>query len=304
MPEKSKVAGSKTRTENQLKPDRNTLVPRYSRIAYKNLDVTHVRLNRGVEPEHEHPSIQISVALNRQPMVAVERKSYGILSKQPFLLGDVCVIPSWQRHTITWDKQTEWVSFHLDPRYVKRAAEDFGVKSSIEFVSSFCRPDKRIFQYGRALGAVLRDIGVDNEPPNLYVQSLAGTLVEHLLSFYAADKTNVRITNGGLAPSKLRLIAELIDAHLERNLTIEELAQVAGLSQFHFARAFKQSIGFAPYQYIVRRRIERAKMLLMIRNLPITEIASASGFSNQSHFSQVFRRLVGASPAAYRTTTK
>lgn len=300
----SGTGGSDARSDflrrEKVEPHISVWQPLYSRITYRNFDVNYIRLERGVKPEHAHASLQVSVALSRPPMIAAERKSFGIVSRQPFLDGEVCVIPSWQRHAVNWDGQTEWVSFHLAPHFLERAALAYGAKPSIEFVPSFCRRDPQIFRLGNALGAVLRDGGIIGEPPDLYVEALADSLVEHLFDFYAADKTKPRLLKGGLAPKSLRRVAEFVEANLESNLTIEELARASGLSRFHFARAFKQSTGFAPYQYVIKQRIERAKILLATKNLPIAGIGFSVGFKNQSHFTKLFRGVVGITPKAYR----
>ena len=91
-----------------------------------------------------------------------------------------------------------------------------------------------------------------------------------------------------------------MDAHFDEQLTLESLARVAGLSVHHFARAFRQSTGEPPHQYLLRRRIERATEMLKQPHLPLSEIALAVGFSDHSHFARHFRRLVGMSPGAAR----
>jgi AraC family transcriptional regulator len=83
-------------------------------------------------------------------------------------------------------------------------------------------------------------------------------------------------------------------------LKLEELASQVGYSRGHFLKMFRTTTGTSPHQYLVQRRVERAKALLSAGQLPLTEIAVTCGFSNQSHFSAEFRRRVGTSPAHYR----
>jgi AraC-like DNA-binding protein/PAS domain-containing protein len=105
---------------------------------------------------------------------------------------------------------------------------------------------------------------------------------------------------GGLPPRTLRRVHEYIEAHLEESVDLETLAAAAGLSVFHFARAFKQSEGVTPHSYLLQRRIERAQELLTGTNLSLAEIALGTGFSDQSHFARHFRERVGVAPSAFR----
>jgi transcriptional regulator GlxA family with amidase domain len=95
-------------------------------------------------------------------------------------------------------------------------------------------------------------------------------------------------------------VREFIEAHLEKNLGIPELAAVTGLSKFYFARAFKQSTGMTPHGYVVRCRVRRAQELLASTDLPLSEIAVAVGFADQSHCARRFREHVGTTPSRYR----
>ena len=105
---------------------------------------------------------------------------------------------------------------------------------------------------------------------------------------------------GGLPPGALRRVKEYIDSNLGTNIDLAMLANIAGFSIFHFARAFKQSEGASPHRYLLDRRIDRAENLLVKTDLPISEIAVTSGFSDQSHLARHFRQRVGVSPSTYR----
>jgi AraC-like DNA-binding protein len=105
---------------------------------------------------------------------------------------------------------------------------------------------------------------------------------------------------GGLTPRALQRIREYIDGHLEENIELGTLADAAGLSKWHFARAFKQSVGVPPHFYLIRRRLERAQELLAETDLSLAQIALKSGFSDQSHFSRRFRTFLGVTPRSFR----
>jgi len=104
----------------------------------------------------------------------------------------------------------------------------------------------------------------------------------------------------GLPPRVLRRVDEYIDVHLGETIRLDTLADVAGLSPSHFSRMFKQSKGVSPGDYLARRRVERTKELLDSTDLSVAEIALAVGFSDQSHCSRSFRKLIGICPREYR----
>jgi len=105
---------------------------------------------------------------------------------------------------------------------------------------------------------------------------------------------------GGLSPCAMRRVREYVEAHLSESMDLAELAAVAGLSVYHFAREFKHSAGITPHAYLVRRRVERAQDMLARTDLSLSEIAFAAGFSDQSHLTRHFRHMLGTTPREFR----
>jgi AraC-like DNA-binding protein len=104
---------------------------------------------------------------------------------------------------------------------------------------------------------------------------------------------------GGLPGSAMRRIRAYIDAHIGEHISLDDLANQAGVSRFHFARQFRLSTGVSPMEYLRRVRIERSKSILQSREATIAEVAATLGFSDQSHFTRTFGRLVGVSPGSF-----
>lgn len=99
---------------------------------------------------------------------------------------------------------------------------------------------------------------------------------------------------------KLALVEEYIDAHLDKKFGIDELAELVGISQFHFARMFKVATGLPPHQFVMQHRVKRAQALLEDKSLSLAQISYVVGFSSQSHMSDVFRKMIGVTPGIYR----
>jgi AraC family transcriptional regulator len=137
-----------------------------------------------------------------------------------------------------------------------------------------------------------------NDPA--YAETLGLLLLWELRQ--AADLQHSRLSpvRGGLTVRQLRQVKDFIDAQIANEITISDLAAVAGLSQYHFIRAFKDSTGLPPYQYVLSERIQRAKGLLSKPDHSLGDVALAVGFSDASQLNRVFRKFVGVTPTAYR----
>ena len=134
----------------------------------------------------------------------------------------------------------------------------------------------------------------------LFLDHVALALGAHLLQNYATSAVRLTRLNGGLAAWQERWAKEMLDASLNRPISIAEIAGACGLSASHFARAFRRSTGRPPHQWLMERRIEKAKALLVATPQSLSEVAASCGFSDQSHMGRFFLRFVGESPASWR----
>jgi len=133
----------------------------------------------------------------------------------------------------------------------------------------------------------------------LLTSSLAHEMLSHTLLSQVGARDGLRL-KGGLAAHQRRLLVEYIDQHLEDPISLGQLAGMCALSEYHFARMFRQSFGLPPHQYLLARRVTRAQALLRSGALPLNEIALMCGFSSASHFTHRFRQAMGATPGEYR----
>ena len=146
------------------------------------------------------------------------------------------------------------------------------------------------------LEAMVRDLH-DGSPAGPLVGD--GLVVALLAHIWGIDRSEAATTQG-FAPAVRKRVLSYIEEHLARPLSLAELANVAHMSVRHFCRAFRASLGCSPHQYLLRQRVERAKVLIAARAMPLAEVAQCVGFSDQSQFTRTFRRHAGLTPAAHR----
>ncbi|QJI27422.1 helix-turn-helix transcriptional regulator [Pseudomonas sp. ADAK18] len=144
-------------------------------------------------------------------------------------------------------------------------------------------------------------IGLNWHEPaeRLLTSSLAHEMLSHTLLSQVGMREGLRL-KGGLAAHQRRQLVEYIDQQLAEPISLGQLAGMCALSEYHFARMFRESFGLPPHQYLLARRVNRARELLRSSSLPLSEIALACGFSSASHFTNRFRQSMGATPGEYR----
>jgi AraC family transcriptional regulator len=144
---------------------------------------------------------------------------------------------------------------------------------------------------------VLVGSGIDDQA---YAETLGLLLLWELRHATDPKHSHLKLVRGGLTGLQLRRIKGFVDAYISKELGVSELASLVGLSQFHFIRAFKHSVGLSPYQYILSARVSVAKEMLSKRDLSIADVALAVGFRDASQLNRVFRKLIGVTPTAFR----
>jgi len=186
----------------------------------------------------------------------------------------------------------------LKPSLIAQVAEASEIDSKrIDLVNCFAKQDLHIQQIAMLLLAELRSGGMMGR---LYVESLTQVLVIHLLRHYSAFTQTITSQNRSLTHTQLQQAIDYIYAHLDRDLSLVELAEVINISPTYFASLFKQAMGISPHQYVIQQRVERAKVMLSKTDLAIADIALQVGFSSQSHLTQQFKRFTGMTPKQVR----
>jgi len=266
-----------------------------SSAAWDGIKLRHYHFSAGELPEHQQTEHLVTFPLTGR--CNGEFRTASGFSTRGLTPGGVCVIPAGLPYSARHEGETEHLALYLEPSLLLRAAAESRVAGSVEVVERFAPSDPVIRSVGLALLAE-----IESEAPGgrLYAESLKNVLAVHLLRHYTALGGSAQSFTGGLSGQKLRRVMTFIADNYESDLSLAELARVAGMSAFHFAREFKRTTGTPPHQYLIKFRVERAKALLTESKLPLVEVSSRSGFSHQSHFTRLFRRLTGTTPQSYR----
>lgn len=229
--------------------------------------------------------------------VQAERMLDGRRQQEQLGNGNIVIVPATVLHQANWDQENTFTLLFLEPVHLARVVYEFVDVDRVELIPQFAKFDSLIYQIGQSLG---REIELNGVGSRLFVDSLTTALAVHLLRQYSVHQPILREYSGGLSRRTLQHAIDYIQEHLAQALSLEAIANAVEMSQYYFARLFKQSMGIAPYQYVLQQRIERAKPLLRDSSLSIAEIARQVGFSNQSQFTIQFRKLTGTTPLNYR----
>lgn len=154
-------------------------------------------------------------------------------------------------------------------------------------------------QLRHLLAALAAEAAAGTPTGLLFVETLAAGIALQLLRQTGATQPRKARARGGLSSTVRRRVLELMDARADDNLTLSELADEAGLSLTHFARAFKESVGRAPHQHLMTVRLERARRLLESPHTALSDVAARAGFADQAHLTRLFKRQFGVTPGAF-----
>jgi AraC family transcriptional regulator len=212
--------------------------------------------------------------------------------------GRISLLTREEESTWTWRDPIEVRHIYLGHQGIVSAAEGVFDRDpqSIEIADRVSGEDPFILNCFNMLEAELKCGGLGQR---LMVDAVRSQLSVHLLRHYA--KVRLRDDSGAvLMPAQRKRVIELIETRLAENISLDELADAAGMSPFHFARRFKAECGIAPDSYVIRARVSKAQEMLRHRKVAQKVIALECGFSDQSHFCRTFRKIVGISPTDYQ----
>jgi AraC family transcriptional regulator len=211
--------------------------------------------------------------------------------------GTTFILPQGTIDELRWKGPTHRIAAAIHPSLLVNALDETAHERSIELVENWNLTDSNITS---VLLAMTADLNSGSPAGRLYGETLANALAVYLLNRYAVRRYTPGSYRGGLPGYRLGRVLDYIGDNLADDLSLSELAKVAGMSPHYFAELFRRSTGHPPHRYVLLRRIERAKQVLTDARCNVLEVGFDIGFQNSSHFARVFRKFVGVSPSQFR----
>ena len=216
-------------------------------------------------------------------------------------VGGIGITDLEQRPTVQINTAFDFLSFYIPHAALDELTEEQGVRPIEPLSCPSGIADATAYHLARA---VLPALTRPEHACKLFVDHVFLALRSHLVHTYGKVPASPLSVRGKLAPCQVRRVEEILRFHLDGEITVSTLADECGLSISHFAHSFRQTFGESPYRWLVNRRVEMAKQMLIQTTLPLAQIALKCGFSDQTSFTRSFKRVVGGSPGAWQVTNR
>ena len=256
----------------------------------------HDPLHDVVEPMTHHVIMAYNGSVQR-----MERRSGRSVAIGTFRPGVVIIIP--EGSSSRWDipKPVDVVQLYLPHATLQRVADEAGAGAPIGLLERTAHPDPVTSRLLLSAADVLEG----NEAlDTLFRQQLTDLLATRLLAAHTGSPTTIRPVTGGLTPKTLLRAIERLRSDSDADVSLAALASDAGLSRFHFCRAFKESTGLSPHAWLRQRRLEQAMNMLRDTDDSIVSVAAELGYASQTAFAAAFRKLTGEAPSDWRRRTR
>lgn len=218
----------------------------------------------------------------------------------PRLDGHVTVRPAGWSTALRWQAQrpVRTLSLYLMPERLEEVGLQMGVAPAQVEVRDHLNQNDPVL---RGIAEALREVAMGTRPEDpLYLQTTLQALAVRLLREYTPASPGGAGEPGRLSRPRLRRVERYVRAHLDANISLDDLADEVGISKYHFSRRFKKRTGQSPYQFVIYERVRSARRQLRESTQSLAQIAFNVGFSSQSHFTRTFKQHVGVTPGQYR----
>jgi AraC family transcriptional regulator len=246
-------------------------------------------------PEHEHAAFCLHMQTSAP--VQMEWWSEGKYGQELPGPGSLIFLTPGTRDRLRWNRSSERLVVSLDESYLFRAAQELERKGGLSFKNQWMFQDR---QLKLLLLEIQREMEADWTTGSLYGDLLGMALSVALIQKYAGNVPAVPFATGGISKARLKHVIDYIHENDHVDLRLQDLARVANMSLFHFARVFRAAMGISPHRYLLDQKLDRAKALLRLGTRTVAEVAAETGFSKPGHFARAFRRRVGVSPTDWQ----
>jgi AraC-like DNA-binding protein len=250
-------------------------------------------------PDHPSLSCQGAVLALQRDVFGTRPPQQGALQIVPFPHGAASLIDLALDPTAHPEDEFDCFSFLIPRATFDRLADDHGADRIVELAvrPGVAAHDPIVLHLGNCLKPAIERHGCTSDQ---FVDRVTTALNIHFARVYGGMHFPRPLVTGGLSPWQLRLARDTINAHLDGELSLEQLAHACRLSVTHFAKAFARSTGISPHRWLMRRRVDVAKDLMLTTDSSLVEISLKCGFSDQSHFTRVFAEATGETPGRWR----
>jgi AraC family transcriptional regulator len=260
---------------------------------WRGLEAELLRISPG--STHVPGSSSHRLGIHFGPAVNADCRCDGYRHRRVQKHGDIDIVPAGLDGTWKDDAECSILRLRLTPALIERAASAIGQTAAPSVRPRFQLRDSGIEAIGWAIKAEL-EADVPSDP--LYAESLGLALAVRLITVGAGSGRQNTPVKGTLSRAQRQALVAFVDANLDRDLSLDRLASVAGFSISHFKTLFGRSFGLPVHEYVVRRRVERARIILVTDDMPISQVATEVGFADQSHLTKQMRRVLGQTPGA------
>lgn len=252
----------------------------------------HDPLHDVVKPMSHHVIMAYNGVMQR-----MERRSGKSVAIGTFRRGVLIIIP--EGSSSRWDipRPVDVVQLYLPDATLKRVAHEAGTAGPADLLERTAHPDPIT---SRLLLSAADALGGNEALDTLFRHQLTDLLATRLLAAHAGTQTTFQPTLGGLSPKVLLRAIERLRSDSDADVSLDALASDAGLSRFHFCRAFKESTGLSPHAWLRQHRLEQAINMLRDSDESVVSIAAALGYSSQTAFAAAFKKLTGETPSDWR----
>ena len=217
--------------------------------------------------------------------------------RAPSVTGGITIAPRGFGGRFDCDGRPVASNIFISRERLLRCADAMGCGQAPELLPRLNFEDSKLFAILALIGA---EAEVGGPHSRLYLETLLDLLCMQLLREHSAFALHGETNGHGLKLRQVRQVTDYMMVHVDEAVALQQLADLLGLSRFHFCTAFRKATGFTPHQWLVRIRMERARELLADGRLSVTDVALAVGYQTPSSFTHAFHAAVGVTPSAYR----